>query len=118
DGIRDDLVTGVQTCALPIFAPGALDTAHVSAALVRTPERHVRSPATARAAPAASDGSSRASLCATAAWVWHSRTHPVAALTTAGSAAVRRGPVPARNCADGVLTTWSHPGCRGGMDTL
>ena len=23
DGIRDDLVTGVQTCALPICAPGA-----------------------------------------------------------------------------------------------
>ena len=22
DGIRDDLVTGVQTCALPIFTPG------------------------------------------------------------------------------------------------
>src|SRR5258708_10660895 len=22
DGIRDDLVTGVQTCALPIFLPG------------------------------------------------------------------------------------------------
>src|SRR5207244_5049732 len=24
DGIRDDLVTGVQTCALPIFGSGAL----------------------------------------------------------------------------------------------
>src|SRR5438552_10324389 len=26
DGIRDDLVTGVQTCALPIFAPAAETT--------------------------------------------------------------------------------------------
>src|SRR5258708_7705066 len=25
DGIRDDLVTGVQTCALPIFSPGLID---------------------------------------------------------------------------------------------
>src|SRR5258708_5620418 len=41
DGIRDDLVTGVQTCALPIFAvlgPGRLGETHL-AALARLRER-------------------------------------------------------------------------------
>src|SRR5207244_8983737 len=31
DGIRDDLVTGVQTCALPISLPSAASTAYSSA---------------------------------------------------------------------------------------
>src|SRR5438552_18499387 len=31
DGIRDDLVTGVQTCALPIYAPAGHDADVLSA---------------------------------------------------------------------------------------
>src|SRR5258708_18153227 len=37
DGIRDDLVTGVQTCALPICQSSRADGAHRSAADAREP---------------------------------------------------------------------------------
>src|SRR5207244_6002512 len=35
DGIRDDLVTGVQTCALPIFRHADLESLHVLGAVQR-----------------------------------------------------------------------------------
>ena len=40
DGIRDRLVTGVQTCALPIFPPGVEVTSHVEVPdRVQVPDR-------------------------------------------------------------------------------
>src|SRR5207244_4927206 len=51
-GIRDDLVTGVQTCALPIFRVGALVR---NAELERSDLLKERYPAMAAAAPMISD---------------------------------------------------------------
>src|SRR5258708_18714627 len=44
DGIRDDLVTGVQTCALPIFDPDSLDVSAVLAGLKKLPTRGMATP--------------------------------------------------------------------------
>src|SRR5207244_5722972 len=45
DGIRDDLVTGVQTCALPIFFPGSAcrHTRRTPRSLSERQDRDVRS---------------------------------------------------------------------------
>src|SRR5258708_34254530 len=44
DGIRDDLVTGVQTCALPIFDPDSLDVSAVLARLKKLPTLGMATP--------------------------------------------------------------------------
>ena len=42
DGIRDRLVTGVQTCALPIFMPGYGERGHTYRALRFHEQRALR----------------------------------------------------------------------------
>src|SRR5207244_6884039 len=73
DGIRDDLVTGVQTCALPISAPTAqhrfgmrMARAAEGAALARGGRRRTHTPAVRRglvprmaSAAASTDGTSK-----------------------------------------------------------
>src|SRR5207244_6468674 len=58
DGIRDDLVTGVQTCALPICprASVALKTVGLSALLVRDPPQAASRPISSTRAATASGG--------------------------------------------------------------
>src|SRR5215216_7586986 len=67
DGIRDDLVTGVQTCALPIYARG--DSGR-GAGPLRRPVRNRRRSARARARAHPGGGGDPMSGFLSGAWPW------------------------------------------------